>query len=88
MLRRVLNELESAYSGLTLAELARRTGLRLHEVQWTLEMLADQGRLCRLGEPADLPAECDDCQVAGLCAHSPLTGYALQPPGPARPHEP
>ena len=80
MLRRVLNELESADGGLTLAGLARRTGLRLHEVQWTLEMLADQGRLCRLGEPADLPPGCDDCQVAGLCAQSPLSGYALQPP--------
>ncbi len=88
MLRRVLNELESADGGLTLAQLARRTGLRLHEVQWTLEMLADQGRLCRLGDPTDLPPECDNCHVAGLCAHSPLTGYALQPPGPARPHEP
>lgn len=80
MLRRILSELESAGGGLTLADLVRRTGLSPHEVQWTLEMLADQGRLCRVGNPQASMPECDDCDVASLCALSPLTGFALQSP--------
>ncbi len=80
MLRRVLSELEAAEGGLTLAELGRRTGLRLHELQWTLEMLADQGKLCRVGNAEAIMPECDDCDVAGLCSLSPLTGFMLQRP--------
>ena len=79
-MKRILNELEAAEGGLTFTELGRRTGMRLHDLRWALEMLADQGRLCRIGnEPTNMP-ECDDCEVAGLCAHSPAGGFALQNP--------